>query len=45
MDNLQFTHAIARIRVLETRLLDKSKIERMIDSSSAEEVFKDTWRN
>jgi V/A-type H+-transporting ATPase subunit C len=40
MDNLQFTHAIARIRVLETRLLDKSKIERMIDSSSAEEALK-----
>lgn len=40
MDNLQFTHAVARLRVLETRLLDKSKIERMIDSSSAEEALK-----
>ncbi|WP_125153828.1 V-type ATP synthase subunit C [Clostridium rectalis] len=40
MDHLQFTHAISRLRVLETKLLDRSKIERMIDSSSAEEALK-----
>ncbi|GAA0721852.1 V-type ATP synthase subunit C [Clostridium malenominatum] len=40
MENLQFTHAIARIRVLETKLLDKSKLDRMIDASSAEDALK-----
>ena len=40
MDNMNFTQAVARLRVLETRLLNKVKIERMIDSTSAEEVLK-----
>ncbi|MGH4139813.1 V-type ATP synthase subunit C [Clostridium sp.] len=40
MDNMKFTQAVARLRVLETRLLNKVKIDRMIDSTSAEEVLK-----
>lgn len=40
MDLKQFTQVIPRLRVLETRLLDKAKIDRMIDSSSAEEAMK-----
>lgn len=40
MDVMQFTQAIPRVRVLETRLLDKAKIERMVDSKSAEEVIR-----
>ena len=31
MDVMQFTQAISRIWVLETRLLDKGKIDRMIE--------------
>lgn len=45
MNAMQFTQAISRIWVLETRLLDKAKIERMIESNSAEsalKVLKDT---
>lgn len=40
MDRMDFTQAVSRIRVLEKRLLNKVKIERMIDSSSAEEALK-----
>ena len=40
MDKMNFTQAVARLRVLETRLLNKVKIERMIDSTSAEDVLK-----
>ena len=40
MDVMQFTQAISRIWVLETRLLDKAKIERMIEANSADEVLK-----
>ncbi|WP_291632417.1 V-type ATP synthase subunit C [Clostridium sp.] len=40
MDKMNFTQAVARLRVLETRLLNKVKIDRMIDSASAEEVLK-----
>lgn len=40
MDVMQFTQAIPRLRVLETRLLDKAKIERMIDSTSAQGALK-----
>ncbi|MHB9922191.1 V-type ATP synthase subunit C [Clostridium botulinum] len=40
MDNLNYAHAVGRLRVLETKLLDRTKIERMIDSSSPEEVIK-----
>lgn len=40
MDVMEFTQVIPRIRVLETRLLDKAKIDRMIDSNSAQEALK-----
>ncbi|MBE6048194.1 MAG: V-type ATP synthase subunit C [Clostridium sp.] len=40
MDKMKFTQVIPRLRVLETRLLDKAKIDRMIDSNSAEESLK-----
>lgn len=40
MDVMQFTQVIPRLRVLETKLLDKAKIERMVDSSSAQDVLK-----
>ena len=40
MDTRQFTQVIPRLRVLETRLLDKAKIDRMIDSNSADEAIK-----
>lgn len=40
MDGKQFTQVISRLRVLETRLLDKAKLDRMIDSDSADEAIK-----
>ncbi|MBK1809213.1 V-type ATP synthase subunit C [Clostridium sp. YIM B02505] len=40
MDAMDFTQVIPRLRVLENRLLDKSKIDRMIDSASAADVLK-----
>ena len=40
MDVMQFTQALSRIWVLETRLLDKAKTERMLEASSADEVLK-----
>lgn len=40
MDRLIFAQAISRIKVLETRLLDKAKFDRMIESPSAEEALK-----
>ncbi|WP_244833134.1 V-type ATP synthase subunit C [Clostridium sp. BJN0001] len=40
MDKMQFGQIIPRIRVYETKLLDKAKIDRMIDSSSADEAMK-----
>ena len=40
MDKMQFSQVIPRIRVYETKLLDKAKIDRMIDSNSAEEALK-----
>ena len=40
MDTMKFTQAVSRIWVLETRLLDKSKVERMIEASSANEVIR-----
>ena len=40
MDKMNFTQAVARLRVLEKRLLNKLKIERMIDSTSPEDVLK-----
>jgi V/A-type H+-transporting ATPase subunit C len=35
-----FAYAVGRIRALETRLLDRSKLERMIDAASADEAIK-----
>lgn len=40
MDVMQFGRIIPRIRVYETKLLDKPKIERMIDAHSADEALK-----
>ncbi|MEG0642060.1 MAG: V-type ATP synthase subunit C [Clostridium sp.] len=40
MEDLRFTQAVSRLRVLEKRLLDRSKIDRMIDSTSADEVIR-----
>ncbi len=40
MDVMKFTQAISRIWVLETRLLDKAKVERMIEANSASEVLR-----
>ncbi|MGL5086577.1 MAG: V-type ATP synthase subunit C [Clostridium sp.] len=40
MNSMQFTQAISRIWVLETRLLDKAKIERLIESKSADDALK-----
>lgn len=40
VDTLQFTQAISRIRVLETRLLDKSKIDKMLEANSYDDAFK-----
>ena len=40
MDGMQFSQVIPRIRVYETKLLDKAKIDRMIDSHSAGEALK-----
>ncbi|AWK52624.1 V-type ATP synthase subunit C [Clostridium beijerinckii] len=40
MDKMKFSQVIPRLRVYETRLLDKSKIDRMIDSNSANESLK-----
>ncbi|WP_297629778.1 V-type ATP synthase subunit C [uncultured Clostridium sp.] len=40
MDSMMFTQVIPRLRVLETRLLDKSKIDRMIDGDSGNEALK-----
>ena len=35
-----YAYAVGRIRVLETRLLDKSKLERMVEASTADEALK-----
>ncbi len=40
MNSMEFTQVIPRLRVLETRLLDKAKIDRMIDGDSANEALK-----
>lgn len=40
MDNLIYAKAIARLKVLETRLLDKVKYERMIDSLTPQDSIK-----
>ncbi|MDQ0148502.1 V-type ATP synthase subunit C [Eubacterium multiforme] len=40
MNSMEFTQVIPRLRVLETRLLDKAKIDRMIDGDSSNEAIK-----
>lgn len=40
MDKMIFNQIIPRIRVYETKLLDKSKLDRMIDAGSADEALK-----
>ncbi|OOM07283.1 V-type ATP synthase subunit C [Clostridium saccharobutylicum] len=40
MDKMQFSQVIPRIRVYETKLLNKAQIDRMIDSNSAYEALK-----
>lgn len=40
MDSMIFNQVVPRIRVLETRLLDRAKLDRMIDSSSAQEALR-----
>jgi len=40
MNRLDFTQVIPRLKVLETKLLDKTKIDRMIDSKDPEEALK-----
>jgi len=40
MDRMEYAQSVARTRVLETRLLDKGKIDRMVESKSASEVLK-----
>lgn len=40
MDRMDFTHAVARLRVIEKRLLDKVKVERLLECETPEEVLK-----
>lgn len=40
MDRMLFTRVVPRLRVLENRLLDRNKLDRMIDSASPEEALK-----
>ena len=40
MSDTKYAYAVARIRAIETKLLDKSKIDRMIDAKSPEEALK-----
>ncbi|MEW5919464.1 MAG: V-type ATP synthase subunit C [Bacillota bacterium] len=40
MDNDRYAYAVGRIRAMETSLLDRGKIERMVEASGAEEALK-----
>ncbi len=40
MDRMDFIQGVTRTRVLETRLLSKARIDRMIEAKDIEEVFK-----
>lgn len=40
MDRMDFIQAVTRTRVLETRLLSRARIERMVDAKDIEEVIK-----
>ena len=35
-----YAYAVGRVRALETRLLDKGKLERMVEAASGEEALK-----
>jgi len=39
-DETKYIYSVARTRVLETRLLDRAVLERMVEAESAEEVFR-----
>ena len=39
-DDTRYAYAVGRIRVLETRLLDKSRLDSLVEARSAEEVLK-----
>ncbi|MCK9443966.1 MAG: V-type ATP synthase subunit C [Tissierellaceae bacterium] len=40
MDRMDYIQAVTRTRVLETRLLSRARLERMVDAKDMEEVFK-----
>ncbi len=40
MSENKFLYSVTRIRALETKLLDRAKIERMIEARNADEVIK-----
>jgi V/A-type H+-transporting ATPase subunit C len=40
MSSIDYVQAVPRIRSIENRLLDRTKIERLVDSASAYEAFK-----
>lgn len=40
MDRMDFSQAVIRVKVLEKRLLSRSKIERMVDAKDMDEVFR-----
>jgi V/A-type H+-transporting ATPase subunit C len=39
-DDLRFAHAAARVRLLEQRLLDRGRIERLLEAAGAEEILR-----
>lgn len=40
MDKMDYAKSVSRLRAIETRLIDKTKIERMKDASTPEEVLR-----
>lgn len=40
MSNMKYVQAVPRIRAIENKLLDRAKVERLVESNSAEEAFK-----
>ncbi|GAA0179190.1 V-type ATP synthase subunit C [Clostridium sediminicola] len=40
MSNMAYAQAVSRLRAIETKLLDRAKLDRMIDSKSILEAFK-----
>jgi V/A-type H+-transporting ATPase subunit C len=40
MSNVAYAQAVSRLRAIETKLLDRAKLDRMIDSSTTVESFK-----